>query len=326
MNLYPPIEPYATQMVAVSPRHSLYVERSGKAGGYPIFFLHGGPGSQSRAAHRRYFDPAFYDIVLFDQRGCGKSAPAGDTQDNTTDALVQDIYTLRQALGIQRRISLFAGSWGSVLALCCAQRYPQMLDELILRGIFLATEAELHWYLYGLARFAPGAWQQFARDMGEDLLEGYYQAVFSADLLLASAAAERWVDYESQLMSIGAGFVCTPVSPAPVTPAAPAAADVLRRARVQLHYLRHGCFLHGKPLLAAARHLQLPVTIVQGALDLICPPITAWQLSASLPDARLRMIADAGHGAMSGSLALALKEEADALRDRRRDDSQPSAT
>lgn len=308
--LYPPIEPFATLMLPVSSRHTLYVERSGTPGGYPIFFLHGGPGSQTRRAHRRYFDPDFFDIVLFDQRGCGLSEPAGDVQDNETPTLVEDIDRIRQALGIKGRISLLGGSWGSTLALAYALHYPATVDELILRGVFLGTDAELSWYTHGLRRFAPAAWQAFARNSVDDLIDSYYQAVFSADSTQATGAARRWVEYERQLMALGV----TQMAAATVAPQS----TLLNRARVQLHYLKHQCFLGDRPLLDAAGGIQLPVTIVQGALDMLCPPLTAYQLSQRLPNARLRMVPDAGHGALSGSLALALKQECDALRDRLR--------
>lgn len=307
--LYPEVEPFSTQTLKASPLHTLYVERSGKPGGYPIFFLHGGPGSQTRAGHRRYFDPDFFDIVLFDQRGCGQSIPAGETQDNTTSVLVDDIYLIRQALGITGNISLLGGSWGSTLALAYALRYPDTLDELVLRGVFLGTDDELNWYTQGMRRFAPAAWQAFAHDMAEDLLDSYYQAVFATDLQKAMSAAARWVEYERQLMTIDARSSLASGLTVPSN-------DLLNRARVQLHYLKHRCFLADRPLLDAASEIQLPVTLVQGALDLLCPPVTACQLSQRLPNARLRMVPDAAHGAMSGSLALALKEECDALRDR----------
>lgn len=311
-------------MIPVSPRHSLYVERSGKQGGYPIFFLHGGPGSHSRAVHRRYFDPDFFDIVLFDQRGCGKSVPAGETRDNDTDALVADIDTIRQALGIQCKISLLGGSWGSTLALACALRYPQWIDELILRGVFLGTHEEVAWFTSGLARFAPDAWQQFAGAAGgANLVDYYYDAVFAADNEHALEAATRWAAYEMQIMRTGSpSLPPTPATglsaEAPLSPLQSAQAT-LHSARVQLHFLKHQCFLAGNPLLEAAQHIQLPVTIVQGELDLVCPPVTAWQLARCLPQATLRLVSSAGHSALAGSLALALKEEVDALRDRLRD-------
>lgn len=315
-SLYPEIEPFFTQMLAVSARHSLYVERSGKKGGHPIFFLHGGPGSHVGAAHRRYFDPEFFDIVLFDQRGCGQSVPAGETQENNTSELVEDINAIRNALGINGKISLFGGSWGSTLALAYALSYPQHVEELMLRGIFLGTEEEVAWYTHGLSRFAPQAWQRFASSMGDDLLGNYCLAVWDTDVQRATEAARRWVEYEMQLMKIGSEHQNEQQSPVAAKAQPMLSHSILNRARVQLHFLKHQCFLADSPLLDAAHNIHMPVTIVQGELDLVCPPITAWRLSQRLPQAKLRLIPDAGHGAMSGRLAPVLKAEVDGLRDR----------
>jgi proline iminopeptidase len=314
-------------MIAVSPRHSLYVERSGKQGGYPIIFLHGGPGSHTRAAHRRYFDPEFFDIVLFDQRGCGKSVPAGEVHENDTRALVDDINTICDALGIRQKISLLGGSWGSTLALAYALRHAQRVDELILRGVFLGTNEELDWYTKGLARFAPEAWANFSGGIGDDLLAYYYDAVHNSDQQKASDAARRWFEYEMQIMKTGP-VLQEPMplpaqtegnQPQPVLlHTEPVNLQILNSARVQLHFLQHQCFLASTPLLEAAQNIHLPVTIVQGRLDLVCPPITAFKLSQLLPQAALRMVDNAGHSALSGNLALALREEVDALRDRLR--------
>jgi len=309
--LYPPIEPYFTEQLTVSARHSLYVERSGKKGGHPVIFLHGGPGSQTGAAHRRYFDPDFFDIVLFDQRGCGQSLPAGETQDNHTQALLGDINTIRDALGISGRMSLFGGSWGSTLALVYALHYPQNVAEMILRGIFLASDAEVSWFTQGLTRFAPQAWQQLADGMDDNLVAAYYQAVFDDNDSHASEAARRWVEYEMRIMGIGADV--TDKTPPPALQASRA---LLNRARVQLHFLKNRCFLADTALLEAAQAIQTPTTLVQGGLDFVCPPITAWQLHQRLPNSRLRMVNKAGHGGLSDELAPILREEVDALRDR----------
>ncbi|MBC53035.1 MAG: prolyl aminopeptidase [Gammaproteobacteria bacterium] len=310
-SLYPPIEPFFTDTLAVSPRHSLYVERSGKQGGHPIIFLHGGPGSQVRAAHRRYFDPEFFDIVLFDQRGCGQSMPAGETQDNNTQALVEDINTIREALDIRGRMSLFGGSWGSTLALVYALHYPENIAAMILRGIFLASTNEISWFTQGVARFAPKAWQQLTDGMGDDLIDAYYQAVFSTDERSASEAARRWTAFEMQIMGIG-----TQAPGADPIPAPQASLALLNRARVQLHFLKNQSFLADTSLLDTAQTIQVPTTIVHGELDFVCPPITAWRLNQSLPNSRLRMVNNAGHGGLSDQLAPALREEVDALRDR----------
>lgn len=309
--LYPPIEPYFVETLAVTSRHSLYVERCGKKGGHPIILLHGGPGSQVSAAHRRYFDPDFFDIVLFDQRGCGQSLPAGETQDNNTQALIGDINVIREALGIGGKMSLFGGSWGSTLALAYTLQHPRHVEAMILRGIFLGTTDEVSWFTHGLARFAPQAWQELTDGMGQDLIDAYHEAVFDSNEALASESARRWVDYEMQIMRIGTE---SPGTAAP--PALQANRALLNRVRVQLHYLKNQCFLGDQPLLDAARSIQVPTTIVQGELDLVCPPATAWRLSRRMPNARLRMVGSAGHSALSAALAPILREEVDALRDR----------
>jgi proline iminopeptidase len=233
--------------------------------------------------------------------------------------LADDIHTIRDALGITRNISILGGSWGSTLALAYALRYPQSLDELILRGVFLGTQAEVDWYTQGLARFVPEAWAQFACAGAADLVEHYYEAVNDADDKRAAEAAVRWANYEMQIMAtmpIGAGGAASQSLTQTSLPSGTFVQDTLHSTRVHLHYLIHQCFLVGSPLLDAAHTIELPVTIVQGRMDLVCPPITAWQLSQRLPIARLRMVDNAGHSATSGSLALALREEVDALRDR----------
>lgn len=262
------------------------------------------------ANHRRYFDPDFYDIVLFDQRGCGKSVPTGETRENTTQDLIEDIQTLRKALHISGPMSLFGGSWGSTLALAYATQYPHNVAAMILRGIFLGTDEEVAWFTHGLARFAPQAWQQMADGMGQDLVKAYYHAVFDSDPDKANEAARRWVNYEMQIMQIGADVS----NPAKVT----ASPEVLNRSRIHLHYIYHRFFLGNSKLLDDAASLQIPVTLVQGEMDLVCPPVTAWRLSQGLPNGRLRLLSRAGHGGLSEVMASALREEADALRDRLR--------
>ncbi len=308
--MYPEIEPHFTEMLSVSPRHTVYVERSGKKGGYPVFFVHGGPGSHTRADHRRYFDPECFDIVLFDQRGCGKSQPAGETLENTTWELVEDINAIKNALEIDRKVSLFGGSWGSTLALAYAMTYPQYVEELILRGIFLGSSEEVHWYTDGLSRFATEAWEDFSCPGEANLVDYYYRQVHSSDERAANNAARRWVEYETRIMDLGSGTDSSAVA------SLPSSEEMLVRARVQLHFLKHQCFLEEKQLLESAEDLNLPITLVQGALDMVCPPVTAYRLQRALPQANLRLVNEAMHGAQSGKLAVALCEETDKLRDR----------
>lgn len=307
--LYPPLEPFSAQQLSVSPLHSLYVEQSGTVSGYPVLFLHGGPGSQTRPEHRRYFDPRFYHIVLFDQRGCGRSTPAGSTEQNTTWHLVEDMETIRCKLGVDKWL-LFGGSWGSTLALAYAVTHPGRVAGMILRGVFLASHGELEWYVNGLRRFIPAAWQRLTDGATEDIIRRYQAELNHADPAVAVAAARRWVEYENSVMAIGG----------PAAPDASAAAAgvndqaLLARARVQIHYLAADCFFREGELMQAASAVSAPTIIVQGRNDMVCPPVTAHELSARLPSAQLRIIEQAGHAAQGPRLAHALRVAADDMR------------
>ena len=303
--LYPLIDPFEQASLEVASPHSLYFEQSGNPKGYPVVFLHGGPGSQTNPDHRRYFDPSFYRVVLFDQRGCGRSTPAGCVQANTTWDLVSDMERIRCHLGIEKWL-LFGGSWGSTLALAYASRHPQRVAGMILRGVFLASEAELDWYLNGLRRFVPEAWQRLTGGSAVDVVGRYYRDVNHADEAFALDAARRWVQYEQHVMAIGAAS--TPSGGTGDDPA------ILARARVQLHYLAAGCFLTEGQLLQSASSMHVPVTIVQGRADMVCPPVTAYDLRQRLPGARLQMIEGGGHSAAGARLAPALRSAADDMR------------
>jgi proline iminopeptidase len=263
----------------------------------PAVFLHGGPGSSSNAAHRRFFDPAYYRIVLLDQRGSGRSAPRGETAHNTTADLVEDLERLRSHLGIARWM-LFGGSWGSTLALTYAQCHGERAAGLVLRGVYLASAEELDWFVLGLRRFVPEAWSAFAAgaptDCAAALVQWYAQRVTSGD----EAAARRWVEYESAIMAVGE---------APGGGAAADGAALLARVRVQLHYLVNDCFLAPGQLLAGVGAIaHLPCVIVQGRRDLPCPPLTAQRLHAAWPGAQLRMVEEGGHSAMHPAMSAAL--------------------
>lgn len=304
--LYPAIAPYSETMLPVSRIHKLYVEHSGNPQGYPVLFLHGGPGSQTRPEFRRFFDPGFYRITLFDQRGCGRSTPAGCTEDNTTWHLVEDMETIRQGLGAERWI-LFGGSWGSTLALAYAVTYPQRVAGMVLRGVFLGSAPELDWYLHGLRRFVPQEWGRFAAETSANLLEHYRREVNSSDQIRAVAAARRWVEYENSVMAIGA----------PAMPSGGGSVDgnaVLARVRVQLHYLCAGCFLQEGQLMREVGGVSAPAIIVQGRSDMVCPPEVAYELSKQMPGADLRIVEQAGHAATGPLLAPALRRAADDMR------------
>ncbi len=273
-----------------------------------MLFLHGGPGSHTRPHHRQFFDPKFYRIILFDQRGCGRSTPMGSTEDNTTWHLLADMERLRRELEVERWL-LFGGSWGSTLALAYAQTHPQRVAGLILRGVFLATRTELRWYLDGLGGFVPEAWQELTGGSSSDIAARYHALVNHPDQTIAIQAAQRWVGYEDAVMALGSGVMPRTVPGDP--------ASTLSRARVQLHYLANNCFLReGELLEGCARLASVPAIVVQGRQDMVCPPATAVRVAHRLPGAELRLIEAAGHSASQPVLAAALRIAADDMRER----------
>jgi proline iminopeptidase len=307
--LYPGLEPFDSNVLPVGGGHRVYYEQSGRRDGFPALFLHGGPGSHSRAQHRRYFDPAHYRIVLFDQRGCGQSAPRGETANNTTAHLVADIECLRKALGIERWL-LFGGSWGSALALAYAATHPDAVAGLVLRGVFLGGRMELDWYLKGVRAFIPEAVERLQAGASRDLVRYYHAQVNHPDRSRALAAASRWSAFEEQVMAIG-----SPAA-AGAPNSAPTGDDdaLLARARIQLHYLAAECFLRENELLDGAWRVRAHTIIVQGRLDMVCPPVTAHALSRRLPSCELRIVEQGGHSGMQPLIAGALRQAADDMR------------
>nr|WP_314624541.1 prolyl aminopeptidase [uncultured Noviherbaspirillum sp.] len=291
--LFPPIEPYRSGFLAVSDLHTLYWEECGNPEGEPVLFLHGGPGGGLSPRHRQFFDPSHYRIVLFDQRGAGKSTPLGEVRENSTQLLIDDIERLREQLGIGRWL-VFGGSWGSTLALAYGQRHPQRCTGFILRGIFLCTQAEIDWFMDGMGLFFPEAHASFrAEVMGDDaggLLAGYARRLFGPDEAAALRAARSWSMYEGRC--------------AYLRPNENAVAELgqdalsLSIARLEAHYFLHAGFLQEGQLLRemdAIRHL--PALIVQGRYDMVCPPVAAYRLHLAWPGSRLLVVDDAGHSA-----------------------------
>ncbi|WP_265948868.1 prolyl aminopeptidase [Dechloromonas sp. A34] len=294
--LFPIRQPRYARQMAVGDGHLVYVEECVADYGLPVLFLHGGPGSGCSPVQRRLFDPQRFHAVLFDQRGCGRSKPLGSLRANTTAHLVTDLEYLREALGIPAWI-VFGGSWGSLLALTYAQLYPERVLGLVLRGIFLGSAEEIRAYVQGGNGVPPEAWQAFAEAMpaGErgDLLAAYTRRILGDDLLVATAAAHAWLDYERAQMG-----------EAPLT-AAPDAVQ-LAKARIQLHYLSNHCFLNPGQLLAGVDRLRhIPATIVQGMADPVCPPHIAEKLHRAWPEATWMPVAGAGHGGLSPPIAKA---------------------
>lgn len=311
-SLYPAIDPVHSGHFDATGGHRIYFEVSGNPAGRPVLFLHGGPGSATRPDHRRYFDPAFYRIVLFDQRGCGRSTPLGGTSNNTLAHLIGDIEQLRTLLGVEQWV-LFGGSWGSTLALAYAQTWPRRVVHLILRGIFLASHRELDWYFDGLRHFVPAAREALFADLPgapwPHLVRAYDSALRHPDLAARALAAMRWNAFESAVMAIGE----TSVAGTAMGPVADAGA--LARARVQVHYLAHDCFLRRDELLDGMAGIgHLPGIILQGAMDFVCPPVTAVELARRWPAAALTLIPAAKHAASHPALESALVAATDALR------------
>ena len=310
--LYPPIEPYETGRLELDSLHRMYWEQSGNPGGIPVLFLHGGPGAGATGVHRRFFDPSSYRIVIFDQRGAGRSHPRGELTDNTTPHLVADIEALRAHLGIDRWL-LFGGSWGSTLALAYAEAHPEACLGLVLRGIFLGRPSEIDWFMYGIRTVFPEAWRDFVAPLPEperdDLLASYYRRLTDPDPAVYLPAARAWSRYEG---------ACSTLLPSPETVAAFGEDDMaFALARIETHYFVNGNFMTDNQLLdnlAAVRHL--PCTIIQGRYDMICPIATADELHCAWPEAEFIVVPDAGHSAMDPGVRAALVRTTEARKRR----------
>ena len=309
-NLYPEIEPFKKSSLKVSDLHEIYYEECGSPLGRPVIFLHGGPGSGCNPTQRRFFDPKHYRIILLDQRGCGRSTPQGEVRDNTTDNLINDIETLRQHLSIAKW-HVFGGSWGSTLALAYAIKHVDRVISLALRGIFLSRPAELAWFLGGIEQIYPDVWHDLISYLPEneqnDVLSAYSKRIFSDDAQVNVPAAIQWNAYESAIMRLKpaeANTGNTPKTPQELQNEQPIE---VARARVQIHYIQHQCFIDGASILKAAAKLnKIPTVIVQGRYDMVCPPQTAWALSRAMPRAEFVMVQDAGHSAMETGVTSAL--------------------
>lgn len=293
--LYPAIEPYKTGRLKVSDVHELYWEESGNPDGKPAVFLHGGPGGGTDPKQRRFFDPAKYRIVLFDQRGCGKSTPHASLEDNTTWHLVSDIEALREHLGIDKW-QVFGGSWGSTLALAYAERHPDRVSELVLRGIFLLRQSEIDWfYQFGAHALFADAWEDYLAPIPEherkDLLGAYYKRLTSDDERVRLEAAKAWSIWEGRTSCLFANEELIQRSSGD--------SFALAFARIECHYFKHrGFFGEDSELLDGVSRLRhIPCVIVQGRYDVVCPMESAWALHRAWPEADLRVVPDSGHSA-----------------------------
>ncbi len=289
--LYPPIDPFDQRMVDVGDGHRIYMEQCGNPNGKPVVILHGGPGGGCSPAMRRYFDPAVFRVILFDQRGCGRSRPHASVTDNTTWHLVADIERLRTLLDIEDW-TVFGGSWGATLALVYAQTHPDRVNRLVLRGVFLATKAELDWFYGGGAgKFWPEPWAKFTALLTEaelsDTIGAYNKRLFSGDRATEILYARAWSAWENALASIHTNGM-TGESPGEYARAF---------ARLENHYFINGAFLEkdGQILDQIEKIAHIPGHIVQGRYDMICPPQAAWKLAERWPNADLKMVRNAGH-------------------------------
>ncbi|MFT4564913.1 MAG: proline iminopeptidase, partial [Gammaproteobacteria bacterium] len=310
--LYPPIEPFTSGMLEVSDLHSVYYEESGNPKGKPVVFIHGGPGGGSNPRVRQFFDPDAYRIIVFDQRGCGKSTPHACLEQNTTWDLIADMERLRAHLGIYSW-QLFGGSWGSTLALAYAQSHPAQVSEIVLRGIFTLRRSELEWfYQTGASSLFPDAWEAYLAPIPEDersdIMAAYYRRLTGDDKEEQLRAAKAWSIWEgstSRLIADAdelAGFVRPEFA--------------LAFARIESHYfVNRGFFSSDTQLLDNAYRLRhIPAVIVQGRYDVVCPMATAWELHRSWPEAKFCVIPDAGHSAFEPAIAAELVKATDSFR------------
>ncbi len=292
-DFYPPIEPFAIGSLALDETHTMYFEQSGNPNGVPVLFLHGGPGSGASPSHRQFFDPLFYRIVIFDQRGAGRSTPLGELKNNTTPLLIADIEQLREKLGISRWI-VFGGSWGSTLALAYAEFHASRVMALVLRGIFLCRQFEIDWFLYGLKHIFPEAWHKLADHLPalerNNILQAYHARITDPDPSIHLPAARQWSIYEGSCSTllpndaVVANFGSDRVS--------------LGLARMESHYFMHNIFLPVNFLLDNVGKIRhIPTTIIQGRYDAVCPIVSAHDLVRAFPEADYHIVHDAGHSA-----------------------------
>jgi len=298
-SLHPFITPYASGMLETAGRHRIYWETSGNPDGIPVLFVHGGPGSGTSPVQRRFFDPARYRIVLFDQRGSGRSTPHGELADNTTPHLIADMEALRRELGIASWL-VFGGSWGSTLALAYAEAHPERCRGLVLRGIFLCRKSEIDWFLHGIRTLFPEAQRQLAEfipeDERHDLLTAYHRRLVDPDPTVHQPAAHHWATFEAS---------CSTLLPNPeLVSAFGDDKRALSLSRIEAHYFVNNIFLPDNSLLDNVERIRgIPAIIVQGRYDAVCPIVSADELARAWPEARYVIVPDAGHSAFEPGIA-----------------------
>ncbi|MSP18557.1 MAG: prolyl aminopeptidase [Bdellovibrionales bacterium] len=302
--IYPEITPYSSGRLKVSELHELYFEESGNPKGKPVVFVHGGPGGGTEAKHRRYFDPRKYRIILFDQRGCGKSTPHASIVDNTTWHLVDDMEVLRKEMKVEKW-QVFGGSWGSTLAIAYAETFPERVSELVLRGIFLLRQKEIDWfYQSGASAIFPDAWEAYLNTIPEnerhDMVSAYYKRLTSPDKNIQLQAAKAWSVWEGSTSQLfpEADFISHYGD----------SEFAIAFARVECHYFINKGFMKtdGQLLKDVGKIRHIPGVIVQGRYDVVCPLDSAWALHRAWPEAELIIVPDAGHSAFESGISKAL--------------------
>jgi proline iminopeptidase len=314
--LYPPIEPFASEVIAVTSLHTIYFEQCGNPDGAPVLFVHGGPGAGCSVTDRRFFDPKSFRVVLVDQRGAGRSRPLGELRENTIDDLVADFELIRARLGIERW-HVFGGSWGSTLGMYYAQRHPERVLSLCLRGIWLLRQLEVDWWFYGLRNLAPELWRAFAEHLPTslrgDLLEGYWKLFHDHDETVARAAARAWATYE--------GSACTLLPNPDFLELLTNDTTSWALARLEAHYIRNQRFQPDDRLLRDIDRIRtIPAFLVHGRYDLVCPLVGADDLHRVWPEASYVIVDDAGHSSHEPGIARQLVDAMDRVAARGRPD------
>ena len=310
MILYPDIKPYREQRFDTGSHHVLHVEESGNKDGIPVLFLHGGPGSACEPFHRRFFDPEKYRIILFDQRGCGRSTPHANVENNTTQDLIDDMERIREELEVDSWV-LFGGSWGTTLGLLYAQQFPKNVSAMILRGVFLARQQDLDWiYKDGANRIFPDAWHEFTKNIApeeqEDLLQAYKKLLSGNNELARMAAAKSWSAWEGHCATLRPNITVMDHFAEPHT--------ALSMARMEVHYFSNKAFIEENQILDNMGGVaDIPGIIVHGRYDMICPLENATSLHHLWPASELQIIRDAGHASSEAGIVDALVRATDSI-------------
>ena len=317
--LYPDIKPYSEHRLEVDDLHTLYVEESGNRDGIPILFLHGGPGGGCEPFNRRFFDPEKYRIILFDQRGAGRSTPHAELRGNTTQALIEDIEKIREYLDIEKWL-LFGGSWGSTLALAYAEEFPEKVTGMILRGIFLCREKDLKWlYQEGASRVFPDAWREYVKPIPkterDDIIAAFYKKLTGMDELARMAAAKAWSLWEGHCATLRPSHTVIDHMAEPHT--------AISLARIECHYFINNAFLEEDQILRRAHQIShIPGIIVHGRYDMICPLDNAFDLHSVWENSELHIVRDAGHAASEPGIVDALVRATDEMAKRLEDEME----